>query len=282
MPWAVAGAAVASIGGALISSSSNKGAADTAAAGQTQAAQITADANAAALDKQLAFNQKAQDEYRAASARGLSDIDAGLTTYTNTVKPLLTPAPITLPTYRGLTTQQQTGEKDLLRNANATMAASGLRGAGRAGVGAVLDQDRRYEEDARAANNTADLSARQAAQGVANSTRVGLAGSQLSTGGSKANTELLTGNQLGGSLSQSGQQASALTQATGSAAANAAATGSGYQAQAELANGKVAGSTLGSLAGTFSSPYITGGGNPNVPGYANSNNDYVDAGTFSA
>ncbi len=275
MPWI--GAAIiggASLLGGVIGGGSNASAAETAASGQAEAARITAEANKEAQDKQLAFDREAREEYRAAAGRGLGHIDTGVADYTKTISPLLTPAPITLPTYRGLTTQQQIGREDLHRNANAALAASGLRGAGRAGVGAVLDQDRRYIASARDSNDTSMLSAKQAAQGVSNSARAGLAGIQSGAGGAKANTELLVGNQIGGSLADSGRQAAALTSATGNAGANAAANASNINANSTLATGRIAAGTLGSLAGTFSNPSLYSG-NPNT-----SASPYVDSGSW--
>ena len=281
MPFAYVGAAVsvASAVSGLVGGASNSSAASTAADGQTAAAQITADANAKALDKQIAFSKQAQDEIRAASGRGLTDIDKGVADYTGTVTPLLNDTPVTLPQYRGLTAAQETGEADLLRQGNASLAASGLRGDARAGIGAVLDQVRRYREDAASTNDASNLAARQQSHGVQNQARSGLAGIQAGAGGSKANTELLTGNNLASSFTGLGQSAANLTQATGAAGANAAINSANTRANATTANGNLFGSTLGSTLGNLSF-----GGNPNVPagggGGGGYSNGPIDTGSF--
>lgn len=253
--------------GTGLTTAANNQAADTASAATIQAAQIQADANEKATQEVLVAQQQARDEFRAASQRGLGDIDTGVTNYAGTISPLLTPAPITQPTYRDETTQQQTGEADLLRNANAQLAASGLRGAGRAGIGAVLDQDRRFQEDTRAANDADTIQAKRAAQTVANTARTGLAQVQAQAGGSKANTELLTGNQLGASLQAGGNTASNLTSNTGATTGNAVSTAGNINANADTANGASQASALGNIAGAFTSPYTLGAGTPNSPGF---------------
>ena len=259
----------ATLGGALISSSANSDAAATASqaaqqgAGVTsaaaiQAAQIQANANQQALQQYMQFAQQGRDQLNQAKAEGLGAIDAGTAGYANTIAPLLTPNPITIPTYRDLTPQQQTGEQDMLRNGTATLAASGLRGAGRAGVGALMDQDRRYQEDVRSTNDTDTRNEERRAQGVANNARSGLAGIEAQAGGAKANTEVGIGTQIAGNYSQLGSTASNLAQSSGSALANATNVGGAAQAGAinatgqntagsDLATGKVEGTALGSL-----------------------------------
>ena len=261
--------AAAQIGGALITSSANSDAAATAntartaAAGissdaATRAAQIQADANQKGLGKYIDFAGQGRDQLNQAKAAGLGAIDAGTQSYANTINPLLTPNPILLPTYRGLTPQQQTGEADMLRTAGATLASSGLRGAGRAGVAAVMDQDRRYQEEARANNDADTRGEMRRAAGVSNNARSGLAGVEAQAGGAKANTEVGIGNQLASSFNNTGSVASNLTSATGSAlaggvtsagAATAGAVDSAGQtsASSDLATAKLTGSTLGSL-----------------------------------
>lgn len=252
--------------GAGLTTSANNQAAQTASQAQIQAAEIQAAANEDAINKELAAQQSARDQFFAAGQRGIGDINQGVADYTGTISPLLTPAPVELPQYRDMTTQQQTGEQDLLRNADAQMAASGNRGAGRAGIGAVLDQDRRYQEDVRAQNDQTNLQAKQHAQDVANTARTGLAQVQAQAGGSKANTELLTGNQLGSSLQAGGNTAANLTSATGQTTGNATANAGNINANATTANAGVVGSALGNVAGAFSSPYTLGAGDPNAPG----------------
>lgn len=277
----ILGAGTQLLGTGLVTSANNQ-AAETAGNAAREAAAIQAAANLAAQDKALAAQKEARGEYRAAADRGIGYIDKGVADYGSTIAPLLTPAPVTLPTYRGLTTQQRLGEQDLLRSGNATLAASGLRGAGRAGVGALMDQDRRYIAAARDANDAQALTAKQHAQDVANTSRTGLAQVQAQAGGSKANTELLTGNQLGSSLQAGGNTAATLTADTGRTSGNAVNQAGQYAANAGTANaGNMAGA-LGSVAGAFATPYTLGAGTPNAPGTygAGGGTGYVDDGSF--
>ena len=295
--WIKAGT---TIGGAVLAANANSNAADTAAAANTQAAQTTSDAatkaaqiiaqsNKDALASYQQFAGEGRDQLNAAKTSGLAAIDQGTQDYANTVNPLLSSTPILLPQYRGLTAQQQTGEGDMLRNASATLAASGLRGAGRAGVGAVLDQDRRYQEDARATNDTDTKTEMRRAQSVAQNARLGLAGVQAAAGGAKANTEVGVGNQLAASYNNTGTMASNLTSTSGNAAAGAVTSGAAATsnaltnnanttANAGLADAKTYGSTLGSLGsiiasnlqagpvGSGSSGSTTGGGSTTPTG----------------
>jgi hypothetical protein len=134
----------APIVGGLIGSRANKSAASTAANAQTQSAQM-----------QIEANERARKEFQEAAQRGIGAIRAGTGNYAATINPLLTPNPVQLPMHRGLTPNQQIGRQDLLRQGQATLAASGLRGAGRAGVGTILDADRRYIASARDARRDA-------------------------------------------------------------------------------------------------------------------------------
>ncbi len=125
-------------------------------------------------------------------------IDSGVGNYASTISPLLTEQPITLPTYRDLTTQQQLGESDLQRQNQAALAASGLRGAGRAGISSLEDSNARYEAGARAGNDATMLQAQQQAQNVQNQARTGLANVQAAAGTAKANTAIGAGTQVAG------------------------------------------------------------------------------------
>lgn len=225
--------------------------ANQASAGAERAAAIQAAANAAALDKILAAQKESRDVMTARGDRGLGDIDAGLASYKQTVAPLLTPNPIVLPQYRGLTPQQQIGVDDLRRNGLATISAAGLRGAGRAGIGAVMDQERRFRADAAATNDADTRQELRRAQGVANTARQGQATAELQTGGAKANTNLLVGNGLASSLQAGGNAAGALTTATGNSSANAASTAGNIAGQSTIANSNLVGNTLGSLGAIF-------------------------------
>lgn len=187
-----------------------------------EAAKITGQYNLQATNRILEENAKAREEMRAAADRGLGYIDTGTGKYETTIAPLLEARPITMPAYRGLTEQQQLGREDLQRQGRAALASSGLRGAGRAGVAALLDADRRYILAARGANDADTITERRSAQGKADAARAGLASIYPTTGIAKSNTEIQTGTQIGNSLSNAGTQAAALTANTGKAFADAA------------------------------------------------------------
>lgn len=219
----------AGILGGLLGSNANDAAAE---------AQIAA--NNAAMDKQLAYGQKGRDEMRAAADRGLASITAGTKAYTDTTAPLRIERPVMLATNRGLTDQQQIGLEDLQRGDAATLAATGLRGAGRAGVSAVMDRDRRYIADARGGNDRTNLAAKQAARGSADAAISNLGQIQAQEGGAKANTELQVGNNIGSSL-----------RADGSVVGQTARDAGKIAAGADTSNAQIYQSAINSLGGIF-------------------------------
>lgn len=181
-----------------------------------------------------ADNAAARAELAAAKQRGLGYIDKGVTDYGSTIAPLMTPRPILLPTYRGLTTQQQMGQDDLLRGGQAMLASSGLRGAGRAGVGTVLDSLGRYQAGARDTTDAANRAAKATAQQGADAARTGLATIQANAGTAKANTEIGVGSQNAGNISNTGNTLGNIAVQSGNTGANmitstAQTLGSGLQ-----------------------------------------------------
>lgn len=193
--------------GALLGASANRSAAKTASAGAERAAQIEAEAQ-----------EKARQEFRAAAERGIGAIREGTAGYQQTIAPLLRSPDM-------LTPAQEIAREDLHREMNAQLAASGLRGAGRSGVAAFFDADRRFLADAMDRNQDRSDQARR-----------GLAGIFADQGRSIANTEIGAGSQLGSSFQSEGR--------AGAGAANDAAA---YQAQAGLANARLYGSAIGSI-----------------------------------
>lgn len=217
-----------SLGGTLIGANANQRAADTIASSQGQA----------------------RDAFRQAAQEGQGFIDQGTQQYGQTIAPLLTQQPITLPTFRGLTTQQQLGRDDLMRSGTATLAASGLRGAGRAGIAALTDADNRYVANARAANDATDLTARQTAQQTQNAARTGLANVQASAGTAKANTAIGAGTQIGGSYQNQGYSTGGM----------------------QVANGNLYSDALGQISA------IGAGASPNAGGYGVPSSIYAQQG----
>lgn len=220
---------VTTIGGALLGSNANSDAAEARTA-----------ANNAALDKQLAYGQQGRDEMRAAADRGLASITAGTKAYTDTTAPLRIERPVMLATNRGLTDQQKIGLEDLQRGDAATLAATGLRGAGRAGVSAVMDRDRRYIADARGGNDRTNLAAKQQARSSADAATANLGQIQAQEGGAKANTELQVGNNIGSSLRADGSVVGQTTRDNGTISAGA-----------DTGNAQIYQSALNSLGGIF-------------------------------
>ena len=210
----------------------------------------------------IADNQAAaRDQFQKSAAQGEGFIDQGAGQYASTIAPLMSQAPIAMPTYRDLTTQQQLGEADLMRNGQAQLAASGLRGAGRAGIGSLLDADSRYQAAARTGNDASTLQAMQTAQQTQNQARTGLANVQAAAGTAKANTAIGAGSQIGGSYQQQGNALGNLTVQSGN---NSASGLSGAVSAIQP--------TLGTLAAIGNSPNSTG---PNAYGsyvYPNAGN----------
>ncbi len=184
------------IAGALMGVSANNSAAGTQANATSLAARLQADALLQSQAMGLQATREAMDRQEAAGQRGIAAIRAGTQSYADTVAPLLVERPISLPAYRGLTEAEQIGREDLRRNSLATLSASGLRGAGRAGVATVMDADRRYVANAVQNNDNRRIAAQQAARTSADNARTGLAQVRAQEGGSIANTEIGQGNRM--------------------------------------------------------------------------------------
>lgn len=172
-------------GGSLVTALGNIGGALIGANGASDAA-----------DAVTGASNKAIDTLEADKTAGLGYIDTGAAGAQKLLQPLTAERPIMLPQYRGLTQQQQIGAADNLRNNQATLAASGLRGAGRAGVASIMDAGNRYEAAARGGNDAADLTALQTARTSADAAKSALANIDVNTGTTKANTEVGVGSQI--------------------------------------------------------------------------------------
>lgn len=220
---------VTALGGTLMGQSANDSAARTSADASLRAAAINAEEAA-----------RARAEMAAARERGISAIRAGTAGYEQTIAPLLSERPVMLPTYRGMTDAQRIGREDLIRNGQAVLAASGMRGAGRAGIGTIMDQDRRFVADAVARNDADRLNARRTARVSADNARTGLAQIRAQEGGSIANTEIGQGNRMADSIQSAGTVTANATQSAGQAAAGA-----------DLANANLWNSALGTIGGVI-------------------------------
>ncbi|CAB4143933.1 hypothetical protein UFOVP469_2 [uncultured Caudovirales phage] len=239
------------LAGGVIGAGGNILASNQAQAGVNQAAAIQAAALAAAGMAAGEANKEARDIMLARSDRGLGEIDAGMNRYRETVDPLLTQKPVVIPQYRGMTPQQTIGLEDLRRSGMASLAASGMRGAGRAGIGTLMDQERRYRADVAAGNDTDTRGELRRTQTNANTARQGLASAELQTGGAKANANMMVGNNLASLITGGGQSAGSLPAQTGQSAADAARTTGAIGANATTSTANVLGGTLGQLGALF-------------------------------
>jgi hypothetical protein len=216
---------VTALGGTLVGQNANSGAARTAADATTRAAEIQAQAA-----------REGRAEMAAARDRGIGAIRSGTQAYTDTVAPMLEERPIMLPTYRGMTDAQRITREDMQRRAMNTLATSGLRGAGRAGVASIMDQDRRFVAYATARNDADRLGALRTARSSADSARSGLAQVRAQEGGSIANTEIGQGNRMADSITRQGQTTGQATQQVGT-----------IQAGADVANAGLLQDALGTI-----------------------------------
>ena len=227
-----------SIIGAVLGSSANKKAANAQAAAAAQAAQIQADAlrestrmqieasdraqaemraaqtraitetrggTERALSETRAGTKRAQDQTRTAGNRGIDAVRAGAVRYAATMQPLTQrEAEFYNPNFRlGLTENQTLAREDLQRQGRATIAKSGLRGAGRAGAAAILNADQRFMAQAAADNDQLNRNAqltninlRESARDKRNAATADLARMYGQEGSTIGNIELGQGNRI--------------------------------------------------------------------------------------
>ena len=229
---------IGGLGGAVLGYLGNRAAANERSDASTRAAQISA--NASTQSAQIAADALARSQalMREATARGTDAINSGYDRFEQTMAPLTTPRPIMLPTYRGLTDAEQIARGDIRRNALATLAASGLRGAGRAGVGAVMDSDRRFVANATQTNDNRRLAAMQDASRRADSATASLATARQGRGQALANIEIGQGNRVAGTEGQIGATQGAGVQQAGAAMAQDASN------QGTIASGEITANTM--------------------------------------
>lgn len=235
------------IAGALMGTSANSSAARTQSQATSDAARIQAEALLRAQQMGIDATREAQDRQEAAGQRGIAAIRAGTQGYADTIAPLLVERPISLPAYRGLTEAQQIGRADIRRNSLATLSASGLRGAGRAGVATVMDADRRYVANAVDQNDNRRIAAAQAARASADNARSGLASARAQEGGAIANTEIGQGNRMAETGLQGARTAADLTGTIGGVNSQAALSQGQISAGSDIANAGLWGDALGTL-----------------------------------
>jgi len=187
---------------------------------QTEAGDLTRqgllEAGNRATQTQVQTGDRARGEISAAANRGIEALRAGTVRFVSTMQPLTEREPeFYNPNFRlGLTENQTLAREDLQRQGRATIAKSGLRGAGRAGAAAILNADQRFlakaAEDNDQLNRTAELTniqLRESARDKRNAATSdiarmyaqegsGIASTEIQQGNLLANTELTQGNRV--------------------------------------------------------------------------------------
>jgi hypothetical protein len=158
-----------------------------------------------ATQTQIQTGERARGEISAAANRGIEALRAGTARFVSTMQPLTErEAEFYNPNFRlGLTPNQALAREDLQRQGRATIAKSGLRGAGRAGAAAILNADQRFmakaAEDNDQLNRTAELTniqLRESARDKRNAATSDIARMYAQEGGGIASTEIQQGNLL--------------------------------------------------------------------------------------
>lgn len=248
-----------SIIGAVISSNANKKAASTQAAASERAAQIQADALRESTRLQIEAGERAQGEMRAAGNRGIEAIRAGTVRFASTMQPLTErPAEVFSPNFRlGLTENQTLAREDMLRQGRASIAKSGLRGAGRAGAAAILNADQRFMAKAAEDNDqlnrnaeTTNINLRENARNKRDAATSDIARMFAQEGGSIANTELGQGNNIANSISNVGSATAGDTRAIGQVQANSITNQADARARATVDNARLWSGVAGEATGT--------------------------------
>ena len=225
--------AIADVVGAGLGFAGNRAAADEAREGAERSAQISAEAA-----------DRARAEYRQAAERGVTALQTGRDRARAEIDPILgytQEAPgylrnVMLSADTDLTPDQQQGLDDLHRDIRSSLAASGLRGAGRAGVAAYGDAVGRYRSRAADQNQARRDQAAGVLEARGANARTNLGNLEADTGRGIAATETRTAIPAGQAIMQAGD-----------VAAGAARDSGRYSADAMLANTSLAGNTVGSI-----------------------------------
>ena len=263
-----------SIIGAVIGSNANKKAASAQAAASERAAQIQADALRESTRLQIEAGDRAQAEMRGAANRGIEAIRAGTVRFASTMQPLTErEAEVYTPNYRlGLTPNQTLAREDVQRTGRATIAKSGLRGAGRAGAAAILNADQRFmakaTEDNDQLNRTAELTninLRESARDKRNAATSDIGRMFAQEGGSVANIEIGQGNNVANSISNIGGATAGDTRSIGQVQANSITNQADARSRASLDNARLFSDLAGEFDATAQSAALGAMGVPMTP-----------------
>lgn len=235
------------LGGAFLSSNANQNAAETVANSNRDAANIYANAQREGLaayremvDKAIAeataYNQRAQGTLRGMAAESQPAVD------------YLRGVAFSNP--YDLTPQQRTAREGTMRSATATVAASGLRGAGRAGVAAINKAGQDFDNSAWASNRSRADSANSQLFGENQTARLRDASLDQTTGATRASMMGAQGQAAMNTADNIGNYTANTTRDTGQTGANA-----------DLASANNWGSAIGALTSIFANEAKQRGGN---------------------
>lgn len=232
---------VSSVAGGLLGSRANERAAETASDATLEGARLQAEANERAAEIAAEQAELARQEFRASAQRGIQAIRAGQGEFDARMAQMPT-REITGP--NELTPGQRIAMEDTRRGAQEMLAASGLRGAGRAVTAAINDVEGRQRArfyDVNQARTDDELQRRQRLQ------ELGARNAQA-VGGDIANTEIGAGTRSGQTFRDLGSQQSRLQTATGQAQGAASQQAGAIQANAGTANANLWGQTIGNIS----------------------------------
>lgn len=222
-----------SLGGAFLGSNANQNAADTIAQSNRDAARINADAQEAgyqrykalidqAMAEATAYNNQAKQVYQGMADRSAPAVaQLQQTAFSNPYS---------------LTPQQATAREGVIRDANARLAASGMRGAGRAGVATVNKAAQDFDNSAWASNRARADSATNTMFGANQSAQNNVASTDRQTGATRANM-----------LAGAGTAANQASQNSGTYAANATTNTGQTEANSGIADANLWGGAIGAL-----------------------------------
>jgi hypothetical protein len=251
--------------GAVLQGQANKKAASIAADASYRAAELQADALRDSTKMQVEAGERSQAEMRAAADRGIGAIRAGTVRFMDTMQPLTQrQAEFYNPNFRlGLTPNQTIAREDMLRQGRASIAKSGLRGAGRAGASAILDADRRFLAAAAADNDQLNRNAemtninlRDNAANRRDAATSDIARMYAQEGGAIANTELMQGNRIAESMSDVGRATAADTRQIGRVEGQAVSFDGLNRAATTTRNAELYSDAIGQVGGSLANMFM--------------------------
>lgn len=235
--------------------------------GVSNAEPIMAEGVRQATAEGLRFGDMARGEFQGARGLGIAAIDQGTQRFTDMTQQSMGES--LNPGFRlGLTPNQTIAREDMQRRGRQTIAASGLRGAGRAGAAAIMDADRRFMAGAAETNDALNRQVEQFNLNRRTALRDSMGRAFQQRGQQVAGIEMQTGQQVGRSLERSGEIAGRGAERLAGVAAQAELQRANNLADVQMqnadsrigaaqvgagaaqANTQLWGNTLGNIAGT--------------------------------